>query len=327
MRPRMGGLSTPARTLHGAVQPATTSHLSECERPSWPHAERMTRPDAAVPRHCCPGRHDLPAPTDEVRASDRVDRPDCATSYAPVTFVRRRFRGRGRLTSGVDQGYAVLDEARLAVRRDRTDRRGGRYASGASPSSVTPDSFYSYNRIDPLTDLAPGTVLKTRTVATTFLASRCRSPWLSCSSRTDQVGGATAKRDLGRAAAAAARPVEGSGLPVAYDSLNPAASRRGSSRAGSPWAVLPSAETALIRRCAAGYTVVVADTRGPTPTRRRTGIRPEHPRLVAGQLRLGPPPASARPRRRRCWATRAEPLPTEWAAELAPAYAPTSIAT
>jgi hypothetical protein len=140
-------------------------------------------------------------------------------------------------------------------------------SSAASAAPAASDSFYTYSGSTPLADLAPGTVLKTRTLPYHLLGIPLPLKVVQLLYRgTTQVGTASANTtsiieppvQLGPAKQVVA-------YQSFYDSLNPADSpSRTIAGDLSLGGLIPDVETALlVPELLQGRPVVVADTEGP----------------------------------------------------------------
>jgi len=197
--------------------------------------------------------------------------------------------------------------------------------AGASSSPAAPDAFYSYTGSTPLTELAPGTVLKTRTVAYHIVSIPVPLTVVQLLYRgTDQVGGATANVTSVVLPPLRLGPSKVVAYQSAYDSLNPADEPSRIIAGGlTLGGVLPSAETALIAPLLLqGYTVVVADTEGPDAD---FAAGPEYGQNTLDSLRASyasPATGIGSTAKTALLGYSGGAIATEWAAELAPAYAP-----
>lgn len=195
------------------------------------------------------------------------------------------------------------------------------------PAAATADdSFYTYKGSTPLASRAPGTVLDTRTIAYHLLGIPVPLQVVQLLYRgTTQLGAASANVTsiieppvrLGPATQVVA-------YQSFYDSLNPADSPSRTIAGGlSLGGLIPDVETGLIvPELLQGHPVVVADTEGPTAD---FADGPEYGRYTLDSLRaaLQSPAAALSPTAKiAMFGYSGGAIATEWAAELAPTYAP-----
>jgi hypothetical protein len=196
-------------------------------------------------------------------------------------------------------------------------------------ASATTDPFYQYTGSTPLADLAPGTVLKSREISV-YIASikTTRKATQLVYRSTDALKRPSANvttiftPDCRKTNCANKNKVVS--YQSAYDSLNPedAPSRAYAGGKRLPL-VLPAAETALFGKyLVKGYTVVVPDTEGQTAN---FGAGPEYGYNTLDSLRAalnGPQIGLSRDAKIVMFGYSGGAIATEWAAELAPSYAP-----
>jgi hypothetical protein len=201
------------------------------------------------------------------------------------------------------------------------------FAQGARAAVPTPerDPFYSYQGSTPLANIAPGTVLKTRTLSyhVAGLALPVRAVQLLYRS-TGEVGQPTVN------VTSVLEPPLALGTPniVAYqsfyDSLNPDDEPSYSISGGlTLGGAIPDVESALFApELISGNAVVVADTEGETAD---FAAGPEYGINTLDSLRAAlssPATGLARAGKVGLIGYSGGAIATEWAAELAPSYAP-----
>lgn len=194
----------------------------------------------------------------------------------------------------------------------------------AATAATTPDPFFTYTGARPLADYAPGAVLKTRTVRYSLagLATPVQVVQVVFRS-TDGRGRPSA------AVTSVFRPLLGSASKVLsyqsfYDSLNP---EDGPSRAiaggTSAGGFATHAETAMVVQfLLRGYAIVMADTEGPTAD---FANGPEYGKVTLDALRAAFRTTStgiAPGARAAMIGYSGGAIATQWAAVLAPSYAP-----
>ncbi|WP_377323537.1 lipase family protein [Pimelobacter simplex] len=197
-------------------------------------------------------------------------------------------------------------------------------AHAAPAPSVAPDPFFTYAGSTPLRDLAPGTVLKTRTLPYRVAGVPLPLRVVQIVFRTtDQQGRAVA------GVTSVIKPLTGTTSRVIsyqsfYDSLDP---EHGPSRAiaGStaPGAMAAHVETVLMAAfLLRGYAIVMADTEGPTAD---FAAGPEYGRVTLDSIRaaLRTPATGIAPAAKvGLVGYSGGAIATNWAAVLAPSYAP-----
>ncbi|GGO89878.1 putative lipase [Nocardioides phosphati] len=194
----------------------------------------------------------------------------------------------------------------------------------ASATAATPDPFFTYSGSRPLSDYAPGAVLKTRTIPYSLAGIATPLSVRQIVFRTtDQRGRAIA------GVTSVIRPLTGAtskviGYGSFYDSLNP---EDGPSRAIAgglnPGGLSGHAETTMmVSFLLQGYALVIADTEGPTAD---FAAGPEYGRVTLDSLRAafhatgtGIAPGA----RAGLIGYSGGAIATNWAAMLAPTYAP-----
>jgi hypothetical protein len=200
-------------------------------------------------------------------------------------------------------------------------------ASVASAAPPTPeeDPFYDYTGATPLAQIAPGTVLKSRTLSyhVVGIPLPVRAVQLLYRS-TSQLGEPTVD------VTSVLKPPLGFGTPQVvayqsfYDSLDPADEPSYAISGGlTLGGAIPQVESALIGpELLAGRTVVVADTEGEAAD---FAAGPEYGRNTLDSLRAAlaaPATGLAGTRKIGLIGYSGGAIATEWAAELAPTYAP-----
>jgi hypothetical protein len=197
----------------------------------------------------------------------------------------------------------------------------------AAPTArAAPDAFYTYSGSTPLGQLAPGTVLKTRTVSYHLLGIPVPLQVVQLLYRsTSQVGMATAN-----VTSIVKPPIQlGPAKQVIayqsfYDSLNPDDSPSRTIAGGlSLGGLIPDIETGLVvPELLQGRPVVIADTEGATAD---FAAGPEYGMNTLDSLRaaLHSPAARLSPSAKiAIFGYSGGAIGTDWAAELAPTYAP-----
>lgn len=195
---------------------------------------------------------------------------------------------------------------------------------GTAAAATTPDPFFTYAGSTPLSDYAPGTVLKTRTIPYSVVGVPVPLSVRQIVFRTtDQRGRAVA------GVTSVIKPISGSTNRVIsyqsfYDSLNP---EDGPSRAiaggTNPGGLGAHLETAMMASfLLQGFAIVVPDTEGPTAD---FAAGPEYGRVTLDSLRAafratgtGIAPGA----RAGLIGYSGGAIATNWAAVLAPSYAP-----
>lgn len=234
-----------------------------------------------------------------------------------MSRTRARIR-RGRLLTGLIAGVALLAPAAPAAQ-----------AAPAAPSTavaaVAADgSFYRYDGSTPLADLAPGTVLKTRTLPYHVVGVPLPLSVVQVLYRTtDQQGRAVAN------VTSVIKPIYGSTSKVVsyqsfYDSLNPedGPSRSIAGNVSLGGAIANFETTLLAPLLLQGYAVVVADTEGPTAD---FAAGPEYGQVTLDSLRATfrtPGTGIAAHAKVGLIGYSGGAIATNWAAVLAPSYAP-----
>ncbi|MEU2956476.1 lipase family protein [Streptomyces xanthochromogenes] len=197
--------------------------------------------------------------------------------------------------------------------------------SGASSArAVANDAFYAYDGSEPLSSFTPGTVLKTRTLQYHVLGIPTPVKAIQLLYRTTDAQG---RPSAGVTSVVRSPGGDGSkavSYQSAYDSLNPADSpSRAIAGDVSLGGVIPNAESlVLVPFLLQGYDVVVPDTEGQTAD---FAAGPEYGTTTLDSLRaVGRSPATGMNA-----ATRfgligysGGAIATQWAATLAPSYAP-----
>src|SRR3954452_2055118 len=199
-------------------------------------------------------------------------------------------------------------------------------ASAAAPPPPGQDPFYAYDGATPLEQVAPGTVLKTRTTSlhVTGIPTPIKAAQLLYRS-TGQRGQATAN------VTSVLLPPLRVGAPKLvsyqsfYDSLNPddepsyAISGGGLSLGGA----IPQLESGLVTPLLlAGYTIAIPDTEGQAAD---FAAGPEYGYNTIDGLRAAynaPAPGLTPSAKAGMIGSSGGAIATEWAAELAPTYAP-----
>lgn len=194
----------------------------------------------------------------------------------------------------------------------------------AATAATTPDPFFSYAGSKPLADYVPGSVLKTRTIPYSIVGVPTPLSVRQIVFRTtDQRGRAVA------GVTSVIKPISGSTNRVIsyqsfYDSLNP---EDGPSRAiaggTNPGGLSAHAETTMMASfLLQGFALVIADTEGPTAD---FAAGPEYGRVTLDSLRAafratgtGIAPGA----RAGLIGYSGGAIATNWAAALAPTYAP-----
>ncbi len=195
----------------------------------------------------------------------------------------------------------------------------------AAPPTPEEDPFYDYAGAKPLAEIAPGTVLKTRTLSyhVAGVPLPVRAVQLLYRS-TSQLGEPTVN------VTSVLKPALSLGTPQVvayqsfYDSLNPVDEPSYAISGGlTLGGAIPQVESALIGpELLAGRTVVVADTEGESAD---FVAGPEYGINTLDSLRAAlasPATGLARTRKVGLIGYSGGAIATEWAAELAPSYAP-----
>jgi hypothetical protein len=198
-------------------------------------------------------------------------------------------------------------------------------AAQAAPPTPQEDPFYQYAGAAPLAEIAPGTVLKTRTLSyhVVGLALPVKAVQLLYRS-TSQIGEPTVN------VTSVLKPPLALGTPQVvayqsfYDSLNPADEPSYAISGGlTLGGAIPQVESALIGpELLAGRTVVVADTEGENAD---FSVGPEYGINTLDSLRAAlssPATGLAAAKEIGLIGYSGGAIATEWAAELAPSYAP-----
>ncbi|MFI6041125.1 lipase family protein [Nocardia sp. NPDC051321] len=218
----------------------------------------------------------------------------------------------------------------------------GILATAVSALGVTPiaahaeDSFYSYQGQTALASLAPGAVLKTRTLPYHVFGVATPIEAIQLLYRsTDSLGRATANVTSILRPPAAAQPVKVVSYQSVYDSLNPRDSPSraiaGDARIGgiteagnlTVGAIVASGEAPMFAPLLnAGYTVVIPDTEGPNAN---FGAGPEYGMYTLDSLRAARNTAATTmtgTTKIGLWGDSGGAIATNWAAIQAPTYAP-----
>jgi hypothetical protein len=198
-------------------------------------------------------------------------------------------------------------------------------AATAAPPKPSEDPFYAYSGSLPLAQVAPGTVLKTRTLAyhVAGIPLPVKAVQLLYRS-TSELGEPTVN------VTSVLKPPLALGTPQVvayqsfYDSLNPADEPSYAISGGlTLGGAIPQVESALIGpELLAGKTVVVADTEGENAD---FAAGPEYGMNTLDSLRAAlasPATGLAKARKIGMVGYSGGAIATEWAAELAPTYAP-----
>ncbi len=201
-------------------------------------------------------------------------------------------------------------------------------ACGASAHAQTPDPFYQYTDSTPLADIAPGTVLKTRTISyyAAGIKTRIKATQILYRSTTAQLKPAANVTTIFTPDCTSACPNKNKVLSYQsfYDSLNP---EDGPSRAFAGGTripdLLPAVEALLFGSYSkGGYTVIVSDTQGQKAV---FAAGPEYAYNTLDSIRAAlnsPQVGLDRNAKVVMMGYSGGAIATEWAAELAPSYAP-----
>lgn len=196
----------------------------------------------------------------------------------------------------------------------------------AAPPSPEVDPFYKYTGSNPLSEIAPGTVLKTRTLSYHVLGVPLPVPAIQLLYR--------AQNELGEPTVnvtSVLKPLLTIGTPQVvayqsfYDSLSPNDEPSYAiSGDVSLTGAIPQVESALIGpSLLAGRTVVIADTEGEAAD---FAAGPEYGTNTLDSLKAAiasPPTGLSSTKKIAMIGYSGGAIATEWAAELAPTYAPT----
>ncbi|MFL6160451.1 MAG: lipase family protein [Marmoricola sp.] len=188
----------------------------------------------------------------------------------------------------------------------------------------TPPPFNVYSGTTPLAEIAPGTVLKTRTAPYSLQGLTLPITVTQLLYRTvDQLGRPAVNVTSVLRTPVAPTTSKAIAYGSFYDSLNPEDSPSyGVSGGRSPGAVVVHVEAALVLPfLLAGYSVVVADTQGSTAD---FAAGPEYGRTTLDSIRavLRSPTGIAPDARFGLFGYSGGAIATNWAAALAPTYAP-----
>jgi hypothetical protein len=198
-------------------------------------------------------------------------------------------------------------------------------AASAAPPTPEEDPFYEYGGAEPLAEVAPGTVLKTRTLSYHVVGVPLPVKAVQLLYRsTSELGEPTVN------VTSVLKPPLSLGVPQVvayqsfYDSLNPADEPSYAVSGGlTLGGAIPQVESALIGpELLAGRTVVVADTEGEDAD---FAAGPEYGLNTLDSLRAAlaaPATGLASTRKIGLVGYSGGAIATEWAAELAPTYAP-----
>jgi hypothetical protein len=198
-------------------------------------------------------------------------------------------------------------------------------AAGAAPPTPEEDPFYDYSGATPLASIAPGTVLKSRTLSYHVVGIPLPVKAVQLLYRsTSQVGEPTVN------VTSVLKPPLSFGTPQVvayqsfYDSLNPVDEPSYAISGGlTLGGAIPQVESALIGpELLAGRTVVVADTEGENAD---FAAGPEYGTNTLDSLRAAlaaPATGLASTKKIGLIGYSGGAIATEWAAELAPTYAP-----
>lgn len=196
----------------------------------------------------------------------------------------------------------------------------------AAPPTPQEDPFYQYSGSTPLASIAPGTVLKTRTLSYHVVGMPLPVQAVQLLYRsTSELGEPTVN------VTSVLKPLLSIGTPQVvayqsfYDSLNPADEPSYAISGGlTLGGAIPQVESALIGpELLAGRTVVVADTEGENAD---FAAGPEYGMNTLDSLRAAlasPATGLAGAKKIGLIGYSGGAIATEWAAELAPTYAPT----
>lgn len=198
-------------------------------------------------------------------------------------------------------------------------------AARAAPPPPSEDPFYAYDGAESLANIAPGTVLKTRTLAyhVAGLPVPVKAVQLLYRS-TGETGEATTNVTSVLKPPHAADPPSIVAYQSFYDSLNPADEPSYAIAGGlTLGGIIPNIEALLIAPLLAkGHTVVVADTEGQSAD---FAAGPEYGMNTLDSLRAAvrsPATGLAETEEIGLIGYSGGAIATEWAAELAPTYAP-----
>lgn len=196
----------------------------------------------------------------------------------------------------------------------------------AAPPTPEEDPFYKYTGTKPLSEIAPGTVLKTRTLSYHVLGLPTVVPAIQLLYRAqNQLGEPTVN------VTSVLKPLLTIGTPQVvayqsfYDSLNPNDEPSYAISGDlSLTGAIPQVESALIGpSLLAGRTVVIADTEGEKPD---FAAGPEYGTNTLDSLKAAiasPATGLSSTKKIAMIGYSGGAIATEWAAELAPTYAPT----
>jgi hypothetical protein len=204
-------------------------------------------------------------------------------------------------------------------------------APGLACAATTPDPFFQYTGSTPLASIAPGTVLKTRTISVTIagFTTKFKATQLVYRS-TDALQQPTANvttifaPDCAAGTSACPNKNKVISYQSFYDSLNPEDSPSRAYAGGKRIPdVLPGVETVLFGSYVKkGYTVIISDTEGQ---KANFAAGPEYGYNTLDAIRatfnspaIGLSPAA----KVAMMGYSGGAIATEWAAELAPTYAP-----
>ncbi|HXF32093.1 MAG TPA: lipase family protein [Solirubrobacterales bacterium] len=198
--------------------------------------------------------------------------------------------------------------------------------AGAAPPTPDEDPFYTYSGSKPLAEIAPGTVLKTRTLSYHVVGLPTAVPAIQLLYRAnDELGEPTVN------VTSVLKPLITIGTPQVvayqsfYDSLNPVDEPSYAISGGlTLGGAIPQVESALIGpSLLAGRTVVIADTEGEEAD---FAAGPEYGTNTLDSLKAAiasPATGLASTKKIAMIGYSGGAIATEWAAELAPTYAPT----
>ncbi|HKZ12300.1 MAG TPA: lipase family protein [Solirubrobacterales bacterium] len=196
----------------------------------------------------------------------------------------------------------------------------------AAPPTPEEDPFYQYTGTKPLSEIAPGTVLKTRTLSYHVVGLPTAVPAIQLLYR--------ANNELGEPTVnvtSVLKPLLTIGTPQVvayqsfYDSLNPVDEPSYAISGGlTLGGAIPQVESSLIgSSLLAGRTVVIADTEGETAD---FAAGPEYGTNTLDSLKAAiasPATGLSSTKKIAMIGYSGGAIATEWAAELAPTYAPT----
>jgi hypothetical protein len=201
-------------------------------------------------------------------------------------------------------------------------------AAAGSAKAQTPDPFYQYTGSTPLADIAPGTVLKTRTISyyVVGIKTRIQATQVVYRSTNAMLEPAANVTTIFSPDCTSSCPNKNKVLSYQsfYDSLNP---EDGPSRAFAGGKripdLLPAVETLLFGSYRKkGYTVVISDTQGQKAA---FAAGPEYGYNTLDAIRAAfnlPQAGLDRNAKVAMLGYSGGAIATEWAAELAPTYAP-----